>query len=115
MTAETDPRRLKDLVAHLRNLVPARQRKALEHACQSMASHAFDAGTTARFTTSTDLHVAALMSGDLAGCLAAACLLDGVVGGSLKGRVNRSRTAQELLVHLISDEFLQAMTVAHAA
>jgi cellulose synthase operon protein C len=115
MTAETDARRLRDLVLHLRNLLPQRQRKALEHACQSMASHAFDAGTTVRSTISTDLHVATLMSGDLVGCIGAACLIDGVVGGSLKGRINRSRTAQELLAHLISDEFLQALTVAHAA
>jgi cellulose synthase operon protein C len=114
MTAETDPRRLRDLVVQLRNLLPQRQRKALEQACQAMASHAFDAGNTTRATTATDLHVAALMSGDLVGCIGAACLLDGVVGGSLKGRVNRSRTAQELLAHLISDEFLQAVTVAHA-
>ena len=114
MTAETDARRLRDLVVHLRNLLPLRQRKALEHACQTLASHAFDAGNTARAITCTDLHVAALLSGDLVGCLGAACLLDGVVGGSLKARLNRSRTAQELLAHLIGDEFLQALTVAHA-
>lgn len=114
MTAETDPRRLKDVAGHLQNLLPLRQRKALEQACQAMATHAFDAGNTTRFITSTDLHVAVLMSGDLFGCLTAACLLDGVVGGSLKGRINRSRTAQELLAHLISDEFAQALTVANA-
>ena len=44
--------------------------------------------------------------------LAGACLLDGSTGGGLKQRINRSRTAQELLAHLLGDAFLAAQTLA---
>lgn len=112
MTADPDPRRFKDLVANLRNILPRRQRKAVETACQALASHAFDAGTTARATLGTDLGFAVLISGDIAGALSAACLLDGVVGGTLKQRINRSRSAQRLVITLVSDEFVQAHCTA---
>ena len=111
-TAEPDPRRLRDLVGNLRNVMPRRQRKAVETACQALASHPFDAGSTARATTGTDLQLAAIMSADLEGVLAAACLLDGVVGGTLKQRVSRSKLARTLMVSLISDELLAAADVA---
>jgi tetratricopeptide (TPR) repeat protein len=111
-TADPDPRRLRDLVTNLRNVVPRRGRKSIEAACQVLASHAFDAGATSRSITSTDLHFAALISGDLGGTLGAACLLDGVVGGTLKQRIGRSKLARELMAHLVSDEFLEAHEVA---
>ena len=107
-TADPDPRRLRDVVQSLGSLLSRKQRKVVESACQSLAGHAFDAGRTARATTQTDLRVAALVSGDYAGVLAAACLLDGVVGGTLKQRVGRSKLARDLLSHLLSDEHLAA-------
>jgi len=110
MTADPDPRRLKELAAHLGKALPPRQRRALERQCQGLANHAFDA--TARAIQCTDLHVAALLCGTPGPVLAAACLLDGVVGGGLKQRINRSRTAQELLAHMLSDAFLAAQAVA---
>ncbi len=106
-TAEPDPQRLRTVVASLRNTLPRRQRKAVEGACQSLASHAFDAGVTARATTSTDLRVAAVLTGAPAPVLSAACLLDGVVGGPLKQRVGRSRLARDLMAWMLSDDYLQ--------
>ncbi len=110
MTADPDPGRLKDLAGHLNKALPPRQRRALERQCQGLANHAFDA--TARGIQATDLHVAALICGDPGPVLAGACLLDGVGGGGLKQRINRSRAAQELLAHLMSDAFLAAQKVA---
>lgn len=106
MTADPDPRRLKDLAGHLTKLLPPRQRRTLERQCQSLANHAFD--HTARATTGTDLTVAALITGDVRAVLSAACLLDGAAGGSLKQRVNRSPLAQGLLSRLLGDDFLSA-------
>jgi hypothetical protein len=106
MTADPDPRQLAELVAQLRNLLPRRQRKIVEDSCKALATTAFDAGATARATRATDLRLATVLSADPAACLSAACALDGVLGGSLKQRINRSRAAQELLVHLLSDDFL---------
>jgi cellulose synthase operon protein C len=80
----------------------------VEAACQALASHAFDVGVTARATTATDLRFAALLSGDFGGVLAGACLVDGVVGGTLKQRVGRSKLARDLLTHLLTDEFIAA-------
>ena len=107
-TAEPDPHKLRDLVTNLRNVLPRRQKKAVEAACQALASHAFDVGVTARATTATDLRFAALLSGDFGGVLAGACLVDGVVGGTLKQRVGRSKLARDLLTHLLTDEFIAA-------
>ncbi|HET6582877.1 MAG TPA: hypothetical protein VFG69_05510, partial [Nannocystaceae bacterium] len=106
MTADPDPRQLGELVTQLRNLLPRRQRKIVEDACKALATTAFDSGATARATRATDLRLATVLSADPAACLSAACALDGVLGGSLKQRINRSRAAQELLVHLLSDDFL---------
>jgi len=106
MTAETDARRLREVSGHLTKLLPPRQRRALERECQGLANHALDGAT--RATAASDLHVAALITGDVAACLSAACFLDGASGGSLKQRVNRSALGQELLAHLLSDGFLTA-------
>jgi hypothetical protein len=106
MTADPDPRRLKDLAGHLNKLLQPRLRRVLERQCQSLANHAFD--NTARATTSTDLTVAALITGDVRAVISAACLLEGASGGSLKQRVNRSPLAQILLSRLLSDDFLSA-------
>lgn len=106
MTADPDPRRLKDLAGHLNKLLPPRMRRVLERQCTSLANHAFD--NVVRATTGTDLVVAALVTGDIRAVLAAAALLDGAAGGSLKQRVNRSPLAQDLLSRLLSDAFLSA-------
>jgi len=106
-TAEPDPQRLRTVVGSLRNTLPRRQRKAVEGACQALASHAFDAGVTARATTATDLRVAAVLVGTPGPVLAAACLLDGVVGGALKQRVGRSKLARDLMAWMLSDDHLQ--------
>jgi len=114
-TADPDPHKLRDLVANLRNILPYRQRQIVAESCQALASHAFDAGVTGQTIATTDLRFAALISGQYAECLGAACLLDGVFGGPLKQRVNRSKLARDLLVFLISDEFLAASSVARSA
>ncbi len=106
MTADPDPRMLADLVAQLRNLLPRRHLKSVEDACKSLASHVFDPGGTARATRASDLRLATALCGDPAATLAAACALDGVIGGSLKQRINRSRSAQELMTCLLTDDFL---------
>ncbi len=106
-TAEPDPQRLRTIVGSLRNTLPRRQRKAVEGACQALASHAFDAGVTARSTTATDLRVAAVLVGAPGPVLSAACLLDGVVGGALKQRVGRSKLARDLMAWMLSDDHLQ--------
>lgn len=106
-TAEPDPQRLRTVVGSLRNTLPRRQRKAVEGACQALASHAFDAGVTARATTATDLRVAAVLIGSPGPVLSAACLLDGVVGGALKQRVGRSKLARDLMAWMLSDDHLQ--------
>ncbi|MEM7160151.1 MAG: hypothetical protein AAF799_45355 [Myxococcota bacterium] len=113
MTADPDPRRLKELAGHLDKALPPRQRRSLERQCQGLANHAFDA--TARAVQATDLHVAALLCGSPGPVLAGACLLDGVGGGGLKQRINRSRSGQELLAHMLSDAFLAAQTTASGA
>jgi len=110
MTADPDPRRLKELASHMAKALPPRQSRVLERQCQGLANHAFD--STARAIQATDLHVAALLCGTPGPVLAAACLLDGSAGGGLKQRINRSRSAQELLAHLLSDSFLAAQAVA---
>lgn len=109
MTADPDPRRLKELAAQLAKALPPRQLRVLERQCQGLANHAFDA--TARAIQATDLHVAALVTSSPGPVLAAACLLDGIGAGGLKQRINRSRNAQELLAHLLSDAFLTAQAL----
>jgi tetratricopeptide (TPR) repeat protein len=106
ITADPDPRRLRELTSQLTKLVPRRQRRVIEKACQALSSWAFDPSATSRALLATDLRLAVLMSGDIAGCLSAACLFDGAAGGSLKQRLTRSRAGQELLGFLLSDEYL---------
>ncbi|MBC8067418.1 MAG: hypothetical protein IAG13_03715, partial [Deltaproteobacteria bacterium] len=108
LTADPDPRVLGELVAQLRNLLPRRHLKAVEDACKALAGHTFDPGSTARAIRASDLRLATLLTGDASCTLSAACALDGVMGGSLKQRTNRSRSAQDLLAHLIGDDFIAA-------
>ena len=62
---------------------------------------------TAKATLSTDFRLAVVLTGDVGGCISAACLLDGVAGGSLKQRVNRSGTAQRLVNFVLSDAYAE--------
>ena len=86
--------------------MPRRQRRPLLRICQALSSTHFEPAATARATLATDLRMALLLSGDVSGCLAAACLLDGFANGSLKQRISLSRTAQELAVFMLSDAYL---------
>ncbi|MEM9455420.1 MAG: protein kinase [Myxococcota bacterium] len=110
MTANPDPKHLKQLASHLGKALSHNQRHTLERQCQGLANHDFDA--IARAVQSTDLHMAALLCEDPGPVLASACLLDGVTGGGLKQRVSRSGTARELLAHMLSDAFLTAQMIA---
>lgn len=105
---ESDPQRLREVVTGLRNTLPRRERKAVEAACKALATHPFDAGVTARATAATDLRVATVLAGAPGPMLSAACLLDGVVGGTLKQRVGRSKLARDLMAWMLSDDYLQA-------
>jgi hypothetical protein len=105
ITADPDPRRLRELTAQLNKLLPRRQRKSVEKACQALSGTDIVPSATASATLATDLRLAAVMTGDFAGCLAAASLLDGVAGGSLKQRISRSRAAQALLIFTLSDDY----------
>lgn len=107
ITADPDPRRLGPLTAGLTRHLPRKQRKRVEELCQSLTSTDLLPGATARATATTDFRVALLMSGDVAGCLSAACLLDGVAGGTLKQRINRSSVAQSLVNWMLSDSYLE--------
>ena len=60
----------------------------------------------------SDLRLAAVLSGDLGGVLSAACILDGVAGGTLKQRINRSTAAQTLLAFVLGDDFPVLRAVA---
>jgi cellulose synthase operon protein C len=105
ITADPDPRRLRELTAQLSKLLPRRHRKTLEKACQGLSGTDIVPSSTAAATLATDLRLAAVMTGDFAGCLSAASLLDGVAGGSLKQRISRSRAAQALLIFTLSDDY----------
>jgi tetratricopeptide (TPR) repeat protein len=106
ITADPDTRRLRDLTNNLGKNLPRRQRRPLLRICQALSSTHFEPAATARATLSTDLRMALLLSGDVSGCLAAACLLDGFANGSLKQRISLSRTAQDLAVFMLSDAYL---------
>ncbi len=106
ITADPDTRRLRDLTNNLGKNIPRRQRRPLLRICQALSSTHFEPAATARATLATDLRMALLLSGDVSGCLAAACLLDGFANGSLKQRISLSRTAQELAVFMLSDAYL---------
>jgi hypothetical protein len=84
----------------------------LERVCESLSGYEFAPSATARATLASDLRLAALFSGDVGGVLGAACLLDGVAGGSLKQRINRSTAAQTLLAFMLSDDFLRLRATA---
>ncbi|KIG13478.1 exonuclease SbcC [Enhygromyxa salina] len=114
ITADPDPRRLQDLSAQLGKHLPRRNRKVLERVCESLSGFAFAPSATARTTLASDLRLAALMTGDPGGVLGAACLLDGVVGGSLKQQINRSTVAQTLLAFMLGDDFLELRAIACA-
>lgn len=115
ITADPDPRRLQELSAQLGKHLPRRNRKVLERVCASLSGYAFAPSATARATLASDLRLAALLTGDPGGVLGAACLLDGVAGGSLKQRINRSSLAQNLLAFLLSDDFLELRATACAS
>ena len=106
ITADPDTRRLRDLTNNLGKNLPRRQRRPLLRICQALSSTHFEPAASARATLATDLRMALLLSGDVSGCLAAACLLDGFANGSLKQRISLSRTAQELAVFMLSDAYL---------
>lgn len=106
ITADPDPRRLRDLSASLGKLVPRRQRKGIERACSALSSTDLVPSASAAATLSSDLRLATLMTADFGGCLSAACLMDGVAGGSLKQRISRSAAARTLLGFILSDDFL---------
>ena len=112
ITADPDSRRLRELSAIFVKQLGRRQRKTLLRVCHSLASTNFEPTTTARGTLASDLRMAAILSGDVSGCLSAACLLDGFANGSLKQRISFSRNAQELAVFLLSDAFLGLREVA---
>ncbi|HLT35583.1 MAG TPA: hypothetical protein VK034_04840, partial [Enhygromyxa sp.] len=114
ITADPDPRRLQELSAQLGKHLPRRNRKVLERTCESLSGYEFAPSATARATLASDLRLAVLFSGDVGGVLGAACLLDGVAGGSLKQRINRSTAAQTLLAFLLSDDFLRLRAIACA-
>jgi tetratricopeptide (TPR) repeat protein len=115
ITADPDPRRLQELSAQLGKHLPRRNRKVLERVCTSLSGYAFAPSATARATLASDLRLAALITGDPGGALGAACLLDGVAGGALKQRINRSSLAQNLLAFLLSDDFLELRATACAS
>ena len=105
-TADPDARRLRDVANNLGKNLPRRQRRPLLRVCQALSSHHFEPAATARATLTTDLRMALLLSGDVAGCLSAACLLDGFANGNIKQRIVLSRNAQDLCVWMLSDAYL---------
>jgi hypothetical protein len=114
ITADPDARRLQEMSAQVGKHIPRKNRKSLEKACASLTGHEFAPSATARATQASDLRLAALLSGDVGGVLSAACLLDGVAGGALKQRINRSSLAQSLLGFLLGDDFLELRAIAFA-
>jgi tetratricopeptide (TPR) repeat protein len=107
ITADPDPRRLEQVAGQLDRHLQRRQRKALENTCNALSGTDFAPAATARAVLATDLRLAVLVTGDIGGCLGAASLLDGVAGGSLKQRVNRSTLAQGLTNWILSDRFAE--------
>lgn len=106
ITADPDTRRLRDLTNNLGKNLPRRQRRPLLRICQALSATHFEPAHTAKATLATDLRMALLLSGDVSGCLAAACLLDGFANGGLKQRISLSRSAQDLAVFMMSDAYL---------
>ncbi len=114
ITADPDSHRLRELSVLFAKLLGRRQRKTLLRVCHSLANTNFEPHSTSRGTLASDLRMAAVISGDISGCLSAACLLDGFANGSLKQRISFSRNAQELIVFLLSDVFLSLREIATA-
>ncbi|MCA9701242.1 MAG: hypothetical protein KC431_27215, partial [Myxococcales bacterium] len=112
ITTDPDSRRLQELSAQLGKHLPRRNRKVIERSCESLSGYEFAPSATARATLASDLRLAALLSGDIGGVLGAACILDGVAGGPLKQRINRSSSAQALLAFVLGDDFQQLRELA---
>jgi tetratricopeptide (TPR) repeat protein len=108
MAADPDPNRRRSLAMQLAGQWDQQTRDEVENLCKSMANYAFDPGRTTLALWSTDLRLACLLSGDLAGCLAAAAFVDGGAGSTLKKRIENSAMARELLAYLTSSEFVIA-------
>jgi len=106
ITADPDPRRLRELVASFGKLLPRRNRRTLEQACQALAGSDIVPSMSARTILASDLRLAFLLGSDVGGVLSAGALLDGVAGGSLKQRIARSRSAQGQLAWLLSEDVL---------
>jgi tetratricopeptide (TPR) repeat protein len=107
ITADPDPRRLGPLTTSLARNLPRRARRQVEEVCNNLSGIDLVPSATAKATLATDFRLAIVLTGDVSGCISAACLLDGVAGGSLKQRVNRSSTAQRLVNFVLSDAFAE--------
>jgi tetratricopeptide (TPR) repeat protein len=114
ITADPDSGRLRELAATFNKQLGRRQRKTLQRVCLALASTNFEPAGTARATLASDLRMAVLLTGDVSGCLSAACLLDGFANGNLRQRIGFSRSAQELLAFMLGDTFIQLRAVATA-
>jgi hypothetical protein len=112
ITADPDPRRLRELVAAFGKLLPRRNRRVLERACQALAGFDIVPSMSARATLASDLRLAFVLTADVAGVLSASALLDGAVGGSLKQRIARSRGAQAHLAWMLSDDVPELRRIA---
>ncbi len=112
ITADPDPERLSSLTSLLNRSLPRKARKILEQCCHQLSNENFTPSETARRIAVGDLRVAYLVSGDVAGILGAACLMDGVSGPDLKARLQKSRLGQQLLIDLVSDPITQCRSIA---
>ncbi|MGB1700454.1 MAG: tetratricopeptide repeat protein, partial [Nannocystaceae bacterium] len=112
ITADPDPGRLKELTSLLNRSLPRKARKVLEQCCHQLSNENFTPAETARRISVGDLRIAYLLSGDVAGVLGAACLMDGVSGPELKPRLQKSRLGQQLLIDLVSDPITQCRSIA---
>ncbi|RMG93994.1 MAG: tetratricopeptide repeat protein [Deltaproteobacteria bacterium] len=105
LTADPDATRLRNVAALLDKHLPRRARRDTTAACEELASRSLAPLEAARILTSTDLRVALVLTGDPAGTLDAAALLDDVAAATRKTRINRSPLAQSLVPFLLSPEF----------
>ena len=112
ITADPDPERLSSLTSLLNRSLPRKARKILEQCCHQLSNENFTPAETARRVAVGDLRLAYLLSGDVAGVLGAACLIDGVSGPDLKARLKKSRLGQQLLIDLVSDPITQCRSIA---
>lgn len=112
ITADPDPARLSALTTLLNRSLPRKARKILEQCCQQLSNENFTPAETSRRISVGDLRVAYLISGDAAGILGAACLMDGVSGPDLKARLQKSHLGQQLLIDLVSDPITHCRNIA---